>query len=133
MSIFARSIRVPAAFNGLYALCPSYGRIPYAGCVNTLEGQDSVLSSLGPLSNSLGGIKDFMQTVASQKPWLKDPLATKKPWNEEEYRLVDHGEGKQLCFAILWHDEFILPHPPLIRALEQAKQALLAAGHQGKS
>ena len=126
-----RSIRVPAAFNGLYALCPSPGRVPYAGCVNTLEGQDSILSSLGPLSSSLGGIKAFLKSVASQKPWLKDPLATNKPWNEEEYQLADHGNGKRLCFAIMWHDEFILPQPPVTRALEATKQALLAAGHQG--
>ncbi|KAF8900249.1 general amidase [Gymnopilus junonius] len=129
-SDIAGSIRVPAAFNGLYALCPSYGRIPYAGCVNALEGQDSVLSSLGPLCNSLGGIRNFMKSVLSEKPWLKDPLAMKKPWNEEEYRLADHGDGKYLCFAFMWHDEFILPHPPVMRALEQTKQALLSAGHQ---
>ncbi|KAF8904721.1 amidase signature domain-containing protein [Gymnopilus junonius] len=124
------SIRIPSAFNGLYGLRPSYGRVPYAGCVNSMEGQDSVLSVLGPLCNSLNGVKKFMQSVASQRPWLKDPLAVKKPWNEEEYQLIDHGEGKRLCFAILWHDEVILPHPPVVRALEQTKQALLKAGHE---
>ncbi|PPQ73618.1 hypothetical protein CVT26_010526 [Gymnopilus dilepis] len=129
-SDIAGSIRVPAAFNGLYALCPSPGRVPYAGCVNTLEGQDSILSSLGPLSSSLSGIKAFLKSVASQKPWLKDPLAINKPWNEDEYQLADHGNGKRLCFAIMWHDEFILPQPPVTRALEATKQALLAAGHQ---
>jgi len=124
------SIRVPAAFNGIYGFRPSYGRVPYAGCVNSLEGQDSLLSVMGPLSSSLGAVKLLMKSVASKRPWLKDPLAVMKPWNEEEYRLVDHGEGKRLCFAILWHDEFILPHPPIFRALEQTKKALLAAGHQ---
>lgn len=132
-SAFTRSIRIPAAFNGLYGLRSSYGRVPYAGCVNSLEGQDSVLSVLGPLSNSLGGVKRFMQSVVSQRPWLKDPLTVKKPWNEDEYLLVDRGKGKRLCFAILWHDEVILPHPPVARALEETKQALLDGGHEGKS
>ncbi|KAF8900287.1 general amidase [Gymnopilus junonius] len=129
-SDIAGSVRVPAAFNGLYGLRPSQGRVPYAGCVNTLEGQDSVLSVLGPISHSLGGIKGFIKGVVSQKPWLKDPLVVRKPWNEEEYLLADHGEGKQLCFGVMWDDEVVLPHPPIIRALQETKRALLAAGHQ---
>ena len=35
-----------------------------------MEGQDSVLSVLGPLANSLSGIKLFMQAVSAYKPWL---------------------------------------------------------------
>lgn len=101
------------------------------GCVNSGEGQDSVLSVLGPLSNSIAGIKSFMRGVASQKPWLKDPIALRKPWNEEEYKLVDHGSGEPLCFAIMWDDGQTVPHPPVIRGLETTKKALLAAGHKG--
>ena len=92
------SIRITSVFNGLYGLRPSCGRVPYAGCVNSLEGQDSVLSVLGPLANSLGVVKSFMKGVVFQKPWLKDPLAVRKQWNEEEYGLVEHGHGKNLCF-----------------------------------
>jgi amidase len=106
--------------------------VPYAGCVNSLEGQDSVPSVLGPLTNSLGAVKSFMKSVASQKPWLKDPLAVRKPWDEEEYALVEHGYGKNLCFGILWDDETIAPDPPVQRGLEEAKKALIAAGHKGQ-
>ena len=126
-----RSIRIPSAYNGLYGLRPSYGRVPYAGCVNSMEGQDSVPSVLGPISNSMEGIKIFMKAVASQEPWLRDPLAVRKRWNEDEYNLIDHGKGEQLCFAILWHDEFVVPHPPILRGLEMTKEALIAAGHKG--
>ncbi|KAF9045065.1 general amidase [Panaeolus papilionaceus] len=125
------SIRIPAMFNGLYGLRPSFGRVPYGGCVNSLEGQDTVLSVLGPISQSLDGIKSFMQVVAESKPWLKDPLSIRKPWNDSEYKLADHGEGKdKLCFAILWDDEVIKPHPPITRGLEQTRDALIAAGHK---
>ncbi|KAF9554987.1 amidase, partial [Agrocybe pediades] len=125
------SIRIPSAFNGLYGLRPSYGRVPYAGSVNSLEGQEAIPSVLGPISNSLGGLKSFMQSAAAQSPWLKDPMAVRKPWSEAEYHLSDHGEGKTpLCFAMLWHDEFVLPHPPVLRALERTKEALIRAGHQ---
>lgn len=125
------SIRIPSAFCGIYGLRPSYGRVPYSGLVNSMEGQDSIPSVLGPLSSSIHGIKSFLQGVVSQEPWLKDSLVVRKRWNEDEYRLIEHGEGKQLCFAILWDDGNIVPHPPIIRGLEMTKKALLAAGHKG--
>lgn len=125
-----RSVRIPAAMNGLYGLRPSYNRIPYAGAVNSLEGQDSLPSVLGPLSPTIAGVKTFMEAVISRQPWFKDPLAIHKPWNEEEYKLAEHGGGKKLCFGILWDDGVLVPHPPVIRALEMTKKALLDAGHE---
>lgn len=125
------SIRIPSHLNGLYGLRPSYGRIPSAGTVNSMEGQDSILSVFGPLSNSLAGVKIFMQAIASAKPWLKDPLTRLKKWDEEEYSLAEHGGGKELCFAIMWHDGLVTPHPPITRAMEMTKAALKAAGHKG--
>ncbi|TCD62072.1 hypothetical protein EIP91_007512 [Steccherinum ochraceum] len=123
------SIRIPSAFCGLYGLRPSYGRIPYAGAVNSMEGQDSVPSVFGPLCNSLAGVKIFMKAVADSKPWLKDPLAVRKKWDEDEYKLEDHGRGKGLVFGICWNNGVKVPHPPIIRALEMTKAALEAAGH----
>lgn len=133
ISILDRSIRIPAGFCGLYGLRPSYGRVPYAGCVNSLEGQDSIVSVLGPLCNSLFGIKAFMQGVLSEKPWTKDPLAVRKPWNEEEYKLTEHGSGKAMCFAIVWNDGVVVPNQPILRGLQMVKSALLSAGHKGMS
>ncbi|KAJ7492390.1 general amidase [Mycena latifolia] len=124
------SVRIPAGFCGVYGFRPSYNRIPYAGCVNSLEGEDSVLSVLGPLSNTLDGIKTFFKAVISQQPWLKDPLVIRKRWSEDEYNLIDHGKGEKLCFAIMWDNGVIVPHPPVRRGLEITKNALLAAGHQ---
>lgn len=96
-----------------------------------MYGQDSIPSVLGPLSNSLNGVKIFMQAVIGQKPWLKDPLAVRKKWDNDGYALEEHGKGKGLCFAIMWDDGIIVPHPPIIRALQMTKEALLAAGHKG--
>ena len=126
------SIRIPAAFCGIYALRPSYGRLPYSGLVNSLEGQDSVLSVIGPMSNSVAGLKALTQAVLGQKPWLKDPTVLRKPWDEDAYKLTDHGGGKELCFAIMWDDGVTVPHPPIIRGLQLTKNALVAAGHKGK-
>ncbi|KAG6888252.1 hypothetical protein C0995_009453 [Termitomyces sp. Mi166 len=117
-------------FCGTYGFRPSTGRVPYAGTVNSLEGEDSILSVLGPLSNSIHGLKMFIQGVLSQKSWLRDPLVIRKGWNEEEYNLVEHGGGKELCFAIMWNDGLVVPHPPIIRGLKMAKNALIKAGHK---
>ncbi|KAH8102239.1 general amidase [Cristinia sonorae] len=124
------SIRIPAAFNGLYGLRPSYGRVPYAGAVNSMEGQDSVPSVFGPICNSIGGVKTLMKAIIDSKPWLKDPLAVRKKWDEEDYSLAEHGHGKNLVFGIVWNNGHTVPHPPIIRALEMTKAALEAAGHK---
>jgi len=117
--------------NGLYGLRPSYGRIPYEGVANTQAGQDSLPSVIGPLSSSLTGIKAFMRAVLSMNPWFRDPLVVPKAWSEDEYQLSQHGRGKKLSFGILWSDGEVVPHPPVIRALEMTKKALIAAGHEG--
>jgi amidase len=82
------------------------------------------------MSNSLFGIKAFVKAVLAEKPWLSDPNAVKQPWNEDEYQLVDHGRGKELCFGIVWDDKHVQPSPPVLAALELTKQALIKAGHK---
>ncbi|KAK0466411.1 general amidase [Desarmillaria tabescens] len=124
------SIRIPSSFCGIYGLRPSHGRVPYAGCVNSMEGQDSIMSVLGPMSNSLSGLKHFMKAVIDARTWYRDALVIPKAWIEEEYKLVNHGNGKSLCFGILWDDGSVVPNPPIIRGLEMTKKALLAAGHK---
>ncbi|KIJ68407.1 hypothetical protein HYDPIDRAFT_173143 [Hydnomerulius pinastri MD-312] len=124
------SVRIPSALCGVYGLRPSYGRVPYGGALNSLEGQDSVLSVFGPLTSSISGLKAFMEAVIKAKPWLRDPLAVHKSWDEDEYQLKDRDDGKNLCFAIMWDDGVCVPHPPITRALQKVKAALETAGHK---
>lgn len=55
----------------------------------------------------------------------------RKTWSEEGYRLVEHGGGERLCFAMMWDNEVVRPHPPLRRAMRMVKEALERAGHIG--
>ncbi|KAG1742229.1 general amidase [Suillus lakei] len=95
-------------------LRPSYGRVPYCGALNSLEGQDPVHSVFGPMTNSVGGL------LSTAKPWLKDPLAVRKKWHEDE----------TYAFAIMWDDGVVVPHPPIRRSLDITKAALEKAGHK---
>ncbi|KAI0730356.1 general amidase [Fomitopsis betulina] len=124
------SIRVPAVYNGIYGLKPSYDRFPISGCIGPLEGQDCVRAATGPMAGTLSGLTTFTKAVLNTQPWRKDPSVFPMPWNDELYALKEHGGGKQLCFAIVWDDGMVKPHPPLLRALHITKNALIAAGHK---
>ncbi|KAL5640484.1 hypothetical protein ACGC1H_007661 [Rhizoctonia solani] len=125
------SIRIPSTMCGLYGLRPSYCRLPYHGAKNTMEGQESIMSVLGPMSNSLSGLKVFTKAIIDARPWLRDPLCIRKPWDHEAYELVEHGgPGVKKCFAMLYDDGLVKPHPPVFRAMEMMKNALVAAGHE---
>ncbi|GAA6018647.1 hypothetical protein JCM10207_008993 [Rhodosporidiobolus poonsookiae] len=125
------SIRIPAAFNGLYGFRPSYNRIPYGQSTNSQEGQEAVPSVLGPLTTDISGLKLFFKSVIDAQPWNADPLALRMPWNEAAYQLADHGEGKgPLVFGMMRHNGVVRPNPPYERALEMAKKALEAQGHK---
>lgn len=62
------------------------------------------------------------------EPWLNEPPLLEIPWKQ------DVADGLQtpakLCFAILWDDSVVLPHPPILDALKRTKDALLRAGHE---
>ncbi|KAH9946646.1 general amidase [Amylocystis lapponica] len=124
------SIRSPSNYCGLYGFKPTSNRIPTYGIVNSLDGQETISTALGPLSASLSGVRVFMKAIIEKEPWRKDPDAVRKPWDENAYTLRDRGGGKQLCFGILWTNGLVSPLPPVKRALEQTKKALEKAGHK---
>ncbi|KAH9850566.1 general amidase [Lenzites betulinus] len=124
------SIRIPSTFCGLYGLRPSYERLPYCNAVNSMEGQESLLSVLGPMTHSVEAVRVFTKAIIDARPWRKDPLAVRKEWSAREYALGDHGGvGGKMCFAIMWDNGIVKPHPPLVRAMALVKKALEAAGH----
>ncbi|KAI4263220.1 MAG: hypothetical protein L6R42_001631 [Xanthoria sp. 1 TBL-2021] len=121
------SIRIPAAFNGLYGLRPSGGRLPYQGMANSMDGQNSVLSVVGPLAPSVSTLQLVVKSLLSREPWLHDPLVHDMPWREEKAVI---SKDQKLSFAVLRHDGVASLHPPVKRALETVIERLEKQGHR---
>ncbi|KAL8907735.1 MAG: hypothetical protein Q9207_001218 [Kuettlingeria erythrocarpa] len=112
------SIRSPAANCGLYGLRPSSYRVPTDGWSGTMLSEEHIVAVIGPLSTSLEGIKIFMKTVLSAKPWLTEPSCVTLPWRDQNSQLpIAHG--KKLRIAVLWSDAIVKPHPPIMRVLNE--------------
>jgi amidase len=128
------SVRIPAAFNGLYGIRPSGGRLPYEGMANSMDGQNSILSVVGPIASSVGALKLVIQGVLSQEPWLHDPLVHEIPWRDEQEQFVldaiKTSGGGQLSFGVLRHDGVANPQPPIHRAIEIVVETAKKLGHK---
>ncbi|THY56035.1 amidase [Aureobasidium pullulans] len=125
------SIRIPAAFNGLFGLRPSSGRLPYEGMANSFDGAPSILSVVGPLSSSSAGLKLAVQSILQTEPWQRDPRVHPLPWRDEQEEAAKQlAQDKKLTFAVLKHDGLCAPHPPIKRALEETVQKLESLGHK---
>jgi amidase len=117
------SIRIPAAFNGIFGIRPTTGRLPYAKVTNSTPHQTIVPSVIGPSAQYLGDLKYFVKVILDAKPWLYDPKTPPIPWR-------DYEVPKKLAFGIYRSNGFINPHPPVLRAIEEVKQKLEAKGHE---
>ncbi|KAK2750126.1 hypothetical protein FQN57_004621 [Myotisia sp. PD_48] len=118
------SIRVPAAFNGLYGFKPSGKRVPTGGWECTMMGNDPITAVAGPLGHSVEDLELFFQIVSDAEPWLQEPVL-EIPWRKE-----NHGLGEKLTIGVMYWDEVVMPHPYITRVLSEAVEKLKAAGHE---
>lgn len=130
------SVRVPAAWNGLFGLRPSAGRLPYQGAANSMDGQNTILSVVGPMATTARSLTLLFKTVLGTEPWWHDPLVLELPWRgeiERETRAMI-GEGSKgkskLAFAVMHDDGLVRPHPPVARGMRTVEQTLRRLGHQ---
>ncbi|RAL15913.1 putative general amidase GmdA [Aspergillus homomorphus CBS 101889] len=121
------SIRLPATFNGIFGLRPSAGRMPYEGAANTMDGQNCMLSVVGPMATTARSLKLLFKAVLLQEPWYHDPLALQLPWREA---VEQQAARDRLCFGIMYDDGKVQPHPPVKRALALVRRLLEAQGHR---
>ncbi|KAL1856483.1 hypothetical protein VTK73DRAFT_8234 [Phialemonium thermophilum] len=122
------SIRSPSAYQGLWGLRPSSGRIPYHRMLNSMEGNEIVESVVGPMSHSPESLELFVRTVVGQQPWLHDPKCHPIPWRDGVFD--DILGGRKLRIGVQDWDGCVLPQPPVRRAIRELEQKLRAAGHE---
>jgi amidase len=59
------SIRVPAAFCGLYGLKPSVARLPHGGLSGLHAGMENIVGAVGPLAKSIDDMRLFCKVSSS--------------------------------------------------------------------
>ncbi|KAL6859778.1 Acetamidase [Amphichorda felina] len=124
------SIRVPSAFNFLYGIRPSHGRLPYAGMANSMAGQETVHSVVGPLCHSIADMRLFMTSVLAEQPWSYDSKVVPMAWRQSEEDVIKEKiASKQLTLGFYNCDGTVLPHPPILRGVQMAVDSLQKAGH----
>ncbi|KAI0828980.1 general amidase GmdA [Trametes gibbosa] len=121
------SIRIPAAYMGLYGLKGSVGRMPHAGLMGSHDGMDAIVGALGPLATSARDLALFARVMLQHEPWLVEPPLLEMPWRQDA--ADGSGGPAKLTIAVLWDDGVVAPHPPILAALARTRDALLAAGH----
>ncbi|PHH66318.1 hypothetical protein CDD81_7911 [Ophiocordyceps australis] len=119
------SIRVPAAYTGLYGLKPSAHRVPSAGLVCTGLGAESISGVAGPLAHNVEDLDIFMRIIGDSQPWLKEPVIA-LPWISQ----VELMKDRKLTFGIMLWDEVVRPHPYITKALNEVSEKLKNAGHE---
>lgn len=92
------SVRIPAAFNNIWTLKPSHGRLPAGKVKKTADGQDIVSSVSGPMAHCAGDLVHFMKAILQQEPWNMDSKVIELPWNETRY--VNGKTGKKVFGVI---------------------------------
>ncbi|KAJ5676039.1 Amidase [Penicillium macrosclerotiorum] len=120
------SIRLPAAYNNVYGYKPSVGILPFIGYaasgwtgVNT-----GIPAVLGPIAHSVRDIKLFTEVVRARQPWLFDPAII--PGVMES---PIPAQDRKPIIGIL-HESGVTPHPPVRRAIREAKLKVEAAGYE---
>ncbi|KAJ5692978.1 Acetamidase [Penicillium macrosclerotiorum] len=123
------SIRVPSAFNSLYGIRPSHGRMPYAKMANSMEGQETVHSVVGPMAHSAADLRLFLKSVLSQEPWKYDPKVVPLPWRSAEEDYIASKVSNGLVLGYYSCDGLVLPHPPILRGIKTVVSVLKQNGH----
>jgi amidase len=90
---------------------------------------DNIVGCIGPLATSARDLNLFCKVMLQYEAWIVEHQNLYIEWRTD---LAETGKGlpEKLVFGILADDGVVAPHPPIQRAMEETKNALLAAGHE---
>jgi amidase len=120
------SIRAPSGFCGGWGLKCSVARIPHSGLSGLHSGMENIIGCVGPMANSLAGLRLFCKVALEAQPWDYEPSLIDLPWRDVKVESLP----KKLRIGVLWYDKEVMPHPPIQRALKDTVSKLVAAGHE---
>lgn len=114
------SIRIPAAFCGVFGLKPTFGRVPSSGCALLAW----TLDALGPLGACVEDLGAFYQVVAGPDPGDASSLGQPSP-----EAAVSLGPDGLRGLRVAWCPDFADDaDPPVRAAFHKALEALRLAG-----
>ncbi|OJD23829.1 hypothetical protein ACJ73_04813 [Blastomyces percursus] len=122
----AGSVRVPAAWSGIYSLRCSTGRWPKAGINTSMAGQEGVPSVFSPMARTLNDLTYFTRAVIGMQPWKYDHSVHPISWRDE---MEQDARSKRLKIGVMKSDGVVPPTPAIAHAIDTAASALSAAGH----
>lgn len=93
----------------------------------TLDGQQHVPSSVGPMARSLSALTEVTKLVIEAEPWTTDPLIPPVPWRDNVFQEFC---TRKLVIGTMMDDGVVRPHPPIERVFSDLAAKLRASGHE---
>ncbi|PPQ65493.1 hypothetical protein CVT26_000133 [Gymnopilus dilepis] len=115
------SLRIPAAYCGIYSLKPGSGRISYAGAKGPVPGFDGVVTVAGPMGRSVADLELCSRALFG----MPGRSHTIPPVPFRDIQL-----SAKLKFGYYLSDNYIKASPACRRAVLETVEALQAAGHE---
>jgi Asp-tRNA(Asn)/Glu-tRNA(Gln) amidotransferase A subunit family amidase len=120
------SLRNPAAFCGLYAFKATPERLSLEGSgepnLHGESGQHSVRASCGPMGHSVDDLELVLRAWLTERMWQEDSTVPRLP-------LLSASTQKLLRVGYYTDDGYFAPNPACARAVDEAVEHLVRAGH----
>src|ERR1700759_5297845 len=105
---FAGSARIPAAFNNLFSLKVSSGRLPTLGVASSDSSLPSRNLTIAMMSRDFRFLQHMARLCLGAGAFEEDPLWIDMPWREKKVREL---ETRLPTFAVLECDGSVQPQP----------------------